>query len=84
MPLNINFLQIVRFLSDKAIKTVPRVLPGVAPVGPAMPVMPIPKSVLAICRIFLAIRDATSFETAPFCEIIEAGIFNILALVWLL
>lgn len=84
LPWKVNFLQIVLFLLATAIKIVPRGLPGVAPVGPAIPVMPIPKSVLAILLIFFAIREAISWETAPFLAIVEAGIFRIFTLAWLL
>ena len=81
LPRKINFLQIVSFLLVTQIKTVPTGFLGIAPVGPAIPVMPIPRSVLAILRIFFAIREATSFETAPFLAIVEAGIFRIFTLV---
>lgn len=84
MPRKTNFLQIVLLLLARAIKTVPTGLLGVAPVGPAMPVIPIPRSVLARCLIFFAIRQATFFEAAPFLAIIEAGIFRTFILVWLL
>ena len=80
LPWKLNFVQIVLFLLVTAIKTVPRGLPGVAPVGPAIPVMPIPRSVLAILRIFFAIREAVSLETAPFLAIVEAGILRIFTL----
>ena len=42
LPRNKNFLQTVFLLLDTAIKTVPTGLPEVSPVGPAMPVIPIP------------------------------------------
>ena len=42
-----------------AMKTVPTGFWGVPPVGPAMPVRPMPKLLLAIFLIFLAIKEAT-------------------------
>ncbi len=41
LPLNKNFLEITFLLFDTAINTVPTGLSAVAPVGPAMPVIPI-------------------------------------------
>ena len=65
-------------------KTVPAGFWGVPPVGPAMPVMPMPKSALASFLTFCAMRRATSFETAPFLRIVEEEMPKIAFLAWLL
>ena len=75
-----NLLQIVLFLSDIAINTVPTGLLRIAPVGPAMPVMPIPKSLLANFLVPCAIFRATSAETAPFLAMNWAGMLKIFCL----
>src|SRR3989338_3594380 len=52
LPAKINFLTETPLLLATAIKTSPTGFAFVPPAGPAIPVIPIPKSVLAIFRIF--------------------------------
>ncbi len=77
LPVKRNLLQIFLFPLSMAIKTVPMGFSGEPPVGPAIPVIPIPKSVLANLRTFCANLEATIEETAPFWAIREEGIFRI-------
>lgn len=77
LPVKWNSLQLRLFLPATAMKTVPFGFKVVSPPGPAMPVIPMPKSTPAIFLILLAIRPATGEDTAPFFKIREAGIFRI-------
>jgi len=56
---------------------VPTFLSIVAPLGPAIPVMPMPKSDPASLRIDSDIFFATSFETAPFLKMSLGGTLSI-------
>lgn len=84
LPLKRNFSQIVLFLSETAINTVPTGLPCLPPVGPAIPVIPMPKQLFASIRTLRAIAKAISSETAPFPAISSAGICRIFSFVLLL
>ncbi len=75
-----NNRQRVLFLLARAINTVPTGLVMVAPVGPAIPVILIPKSAWVFFRMLVAINIATWRETAPYSAIVFAGIFSIVSL----
>ena len=63
-----------------AINTVPTGLPGTAPVGPAIPLIPIPISALASRFIASAIFTQVSLDTAPYLMITGEGMLKILFL----
>ena len=79
LPCKESFWQVLIFFVDRQIKTVPTGLFAVAPPGPAIPVILIPKSAFDFLRMFSAIDIATWRETAPYLEISLGGIFNILS-----
>jgi hypothetical protein len=64
-PLKQNLRHTVRFFPLTEIKTVPTGFPGIAPVGPAIPDIPIPKEVFASFLTECAIMRQTTDETAP-------------------